>query len=117
MSKEDQGVTASPPLSGPSDLSPASGSSQSAIANAALLGRLREVVSNNSCIVTGVSTCWHRNPEGPEAADVIEALHEALADLLENPAYQTAIGGNPNAVDEMLARAFAALAKARGGAQ
>jgi hypothetical protein len=114
MSKEDQGVTASPPLSGPSDLSPASGSSQSAIANAALLARLREVASSESCPATGVATCWHRNPEGPEAADVIEALHDALADLMENPAYQTAVGGNPTAVNAMVNRAYAALRRARG---
>ncbi len=41
-------------------------------------------------------------------------LYEALVNLLENPAYETAIGGNPNAVTAMLVDAKAALAKARG---
>jgi hypothetical protein len=54
--------------------------------------------------------------EAGDASQVAAApeLYEALSDLLENPAYQTAIGGNPNAVDEMVNRAFAALRKARG---
>ena len=29
-------------------------------------------------------TCWHRNPDGPEAAAVIEELVEALEALLGN---------------------------------
>ena len=41
-------------------------------------------------------------------------LYEALVDFVENPAFQIAVGGNPNAVDAMLDRARAALAKARG---
>lgn len=39
-------------------------------------------------------------------------LLAALKELLEDPDYQIAIGGNPRAVDAMLARARAAIAKA-----
>jgi hypothetical protein len=41
-------------------------------------------------------------------------LYEVLADIMENPIFQTAIGGNPNMVEDLMARASAALAKARG---
>lgn len=41
-------------------------------------------------------------------------LYEALADLMENPKFVTAIGGNPNMVEELMSRASTALAKARG---
>ena len=41
-------------------------------------------------------------------------LYEALSDIMENPLYQTAIGGNPNMVERLMERASAALAKARG---
>lgn len=41
-------------------------------------------------------------------------LLAALKELLEDPDYQIAIGGNPHAVDAMLSRARAALAKAEG---
>lgn len=41
-------------------------------------------------------------------------LYESLTDFMENPAFQTAVGGNPIAIGGMMARARAALAKARG---
>lgn len=41
-------------------------------------------------------------------------LYEALSNLMENPLFQTAVGGNPNAVERMLDHARSALAKARG---
>jgi hypothetical protein len=43
-----------------------------------LVERLRAVENSGACIVTGVTTCWHRNPDGPEAAALIEQLVEAL---------------------------------------
>ena len=48
--------------------------------------RLREVESGHADPVTGLCTNWHRNPEGPEAADLIErqtATLEAMASALE----------------------------------
>ncbi len=41
------------------------------------------------------------------------ALRNALTEFLDNPDYQVAIGGNPNAVDAMLERARAALAQSQ----
>lgn len=41
----------------------------------------------------------------------IGRLREALRDFLENPAFQVGVGGNPIAVNEMLAKARAALSK------
>lgn len=44
-------------------------------------------------------------------------LLAALSDLMENPAFQTAIGGNPNMVKSLMERAWSAIAKARGEVQ
>ena len=41
-------------------------------------------------------------------------LYAVVADFMENPNFRVAVGGNPNAVDELMARARNALAKARG---
>lgn len=41
-------------------------------------------------------------------------LYEALSDLMENPDFDTAIGGNPEMVEQLIERARAALAQARG---
>jgi hypothetical protein len=41
-------------------------------------------------------------------------LYGALSDIMENPLFQTAIGGNPNMVEALMERAKDALAKARG---
>ncbi len=41
-------------------------------------------------------------------------LYEALSNFLENEKFQVGVGGNPNAVEKMLAQARAAIAKARG---
>ena len=43
-------------------------------------------------------------------------LYAALSDIMENPQFQTAIGGNPIRVEELMIRAASALAKARGEA-
>lgn len=39
----------------------------------ALVERLLKVESGNADFVTGLCTNWHRNPDGLEAADVIQA--------------------------------------------
>lgn len=39
----------------------------------------------------------------------IERLREALSDFLENPSFKVAVGGNPIAVERMLAKARSAL--------
>ena len=41
-------------------------------------------------------------------------LYEVVVDFMENPNFRVAVGGNPNAVDELMARARSALAKVRG---
>ena len=41
-------------------------------------------------------------------------LYEALADIMGNEKFHTMIGGNPIAVEALMTRAYAALAKARG---
>ena len=73
---------------------------------------------------------WHIDPaksrlaHTPEAERALDyAIHaannhaplvEALADFLENPLFQVTVGGNPNAVEAMLANARQVLAAARG---
>lgn len=42
-----------------------------------LIERLRKVEGSTPDSL-GIRTCWHRNPDGPEAADRIEALEAAL---------------------------------------
>ena len=56
-----------------------------------------------------------------EAAAAIETLaHEVmrlravLSDFMENPLFMVAVGGNPNMVDNLMARARAALNGANG---
>ena len=44
-------------------------------------------------------------------------LLEALRDFVENQSFQVAVGGNPSAVEAMLCRARAAIAKATGADQ
>lgn len=41
-------------------------------------------------------------------------FYAVVVDFMENPNFRVAVGGNPNAVDELMARARNALAKARG---
>ena len=51
-----------------------------------IVGRLRKVEGSSPDRI-GISTNWYRNPEGPEAADIIEAQQADLATLrkqLEN---------------------------------
>ena len=52
-----------------------------------LLKRLREVVSTPPD-GAGMSVNWYRNPEGPKAADLIEAL------TAENERLRAALGGD-----------------------
>lgn len=56
-------------------------------------------------------------PTSPANAKLIAAapdLLAALKELMEDPDYQVAVGGNPSAVAAMLARARAAIVKAEG---
>ncbi len=82
---------------------------------------LYESIGGDLCICQRVDVphwcekCQHRismirNALQPKPCAGCAALREALSNLLENPDYQIAIGGNPHAVDAMLKRARAALA-------
>jgi hypothetical protein len=67
--------------------------------------------------VAVVQNPWNDPTEKIANARLIAAapeLYGALSDLMENPLFQTAIGGNPNMVERLLDRANTALAKARG---
>ena len=60
-----------------------------------------------------------RLPEGSidpdEAADTIDALAEVAAIFLGGDArFHVAVGGNPNAIEEMLEKSRSALARAKG---
>lgn len=61
---------------------------------------------------------WQRYDESDLANATLIAsapdLYAALADMMENPLFQVAVGGNSSAVDQLLERARAALAKASG---
>jgi hypothetical protein len=74
----------------------------------------------DDCVETAEPDEWG-NVETSERAEanahLIAAapdLLAALKDLLCNPAYQVAVGGNPAAVQTMLARCHAAIEKAEG---
>jgi hypothetical protein len=56
---------------------------------------------------------WNANARLISAAP---DLLDALSDFMVNPAFQVAVGGNPNAVEAMMERARTAIAKARGDA-
>ncbi len=60
----------------------------------------------------GAAMVGHRD-RADKAEAGCAALREALTDLLDDPDYQIAIGGNPHAVDAMLKRARAALAQSQ----
>lgn len=45
-----------------------------------LKARLRKVESSREYAGANVTTNWHRNPDGPEAADRIEALEALLGE-------------------------------------
>jgi hypothetical protein len=49
-----------------------------------------------------------------DAEDRAALLKASLSDFMENPAFQVAIGGNPTAVDAMMARARHALTLSKG---
>ncbi len=53
---------------------------------------------------------WNTRTHQTDRA-AVEALRASLADFLENPEFQVAVGGNPNMVDAMLERARERLAK------
>ena len=61
--------------------------------------------------------CRYWGNESPRDAALIAAARDlarfVAIFLGEDPRFQIAVGGNPNAVDKMLAAAHAALAKAR----
>lgn len=59
----------------------------------------RAVLNVSGESVTSLSSLQERNRK----------LEEALRDFMENPLFQVAVGGNPNVVDEMLARNRALL--------
>jgi hypothetical protein len=68
----------------------------------------------------GTVTCWHRNPDGPEAAARIEALEqrvseleEALSDVRRRLEYGLQSAGLDIHVSASLGVIDAALAKAR----
>lgn len=44
-----------------------------------MLERLRAVESSTLNMSDSVTTCWHRNPDGPTAADTIESLLSSLS--------------------------------------
>jgi hypothetical protein len=76
-----------------------------------IVERLREMLSPNR---TPIAVA--------EAADEIERLRSrverlegALRLFLEDPRFDVAVGGNPNAVEAMLSEAREALSTARGG--
>lgn len=62
--------------------------------------------------VTRCRQCGH--VQVGESDEITSELLAALKELLEDPNYQIAIGGNPQAVRAMLARGAAAIAKAEG---
>lgn len=49
-----------------------------------IVERLRAVDGNRPDSL-GICTMWHRNPDGPEAADEIERLREALKKIASYP--------------------------------
>lgn len=60
---------------------------------------------------------WGPQPRREATAALIAAapgLYSVVVDFMENPNFRVAVGGNPNAVDELMARARNALAKVRG---
>lgn len=61
-------------------------------------------------------TCFHRNPDGPAAADTIEALYEALTEIAkgEGPFSRDPLIHAENCIESMKDIAHAAIAKARG---
>ena len=64
-----------------------------------------------------VDGMWGPQPRRDATAAAMSAtpeLYAVVADFMENPNFRVAVGGNPNAVDELMARARNALAKARG---
>lgn len=79
----------------------------------ALVERLR--AAESTATHDDATTCWHRNPDGPEAADLIASLVEALEGLVR---YAEAVRMSAGMGKNQLARleaARAALAKANEG--
>jgi hypothetical protein len=71
----------------------------------------------NPIVAIAVFDCRHDDPEFDANINLIAAapeLYEALSDIMENPLFQTAIGGSPNMVERLMDSANAALRKARG---
>lgn len=73
-----------------------------------LVARLRAVESSTDGLSDSVTTCWYRNPNGPEAADTIEQqeaeikrLRETLVKIAEYPACLTPVLIAMVALDEL----------------
>lgn len=79
----------------------------------ALKARLREVESSRPDII-GISTHWHRNPEGPEAADAIERLEADLAQRDAELAASQEVLGEQLAIRQRLEAEVARLREANG---
>ena len=78
-------------------------------------GEMIEGGPSGGCII--YDDYGHGKNERESNARLIAAapeLYEVVVDFMENPNFRVAVGGNPNAVDELMARARSALAKVRG---
>lgn len=73
-------------------------------------------VANCNCYEPCNAVCFTPEEKYSNAHLIAAApdLLEALKHLIEDPDYQVAIGGNPYAVEAMLSRCRAAIAKAEG---
>ena len=76
-----------------------------------LVKRLRKVEPD----APGERTRWHRNPDGPEAADRIEALEAALRDIASGKYSGVVLTSFPPK-DPAVERARAALGEKKDGA-
>jgi hypothetical protein len=72
---------------------------------------------NDDVVAIAVWDGHYQDPEFDANVRVLTAAPDLLSvvlDLFENPEFQVAIGGNPNAVERLMERAHTAIAKARG---
>ena len=79
---------------------------------------MAEINGHPRCIAEAFGRCAHDVILSAEDhAHLFAAapdLYAVVVDFMENPNFRVAVGGNPNAVDELMARARNALAKVRG---
>jgi hypothetical protein len=79
---------------------------------AGLCERLRAVESSRKFgVTTAVTTNWHRNPDGPEAADAIERLSSENATLTDEI---DKIADQAFAADDRATKAAAEIERLRG---